>query len=384
MKKLNLIFLACLSYSQTLNPSDISLNNLVSVVESASRNGQRVLVDDFTGLDCPPCNWASLTVLDMLDQFPETLISLQWHLSAFTPEQYDFNNCLLYGLPAGPDGAFVARANLYGWDDINSIPIEVFNGTEVLVGADPGDWAYTTYTPIYYEQVGSYSPYEIEINGIFNNLSLYYEVTASLDSTFDTQNHYLYTFLVEDNILSLWQSGAYNARNVVRDWVSTLALDINESGENQIFSENTNLDTTLWNADNIKIISVIQDASTSQVFQVQQKNINEFDYDQDGIIGNEDNCPGTPNPGQEDSDNDHLGDACDICDNANIWVNSNINGEIDTNQVYTVDIYDLLTLSDIISSGNSETCGYQISDVNSDGTTNLLDIFQLIALIMQG
>ena len=131
-------------------------------------------------------------------------------------------------------------------------------------------------------------------NGIFNNSSLYYEVTVSLDSTFDTQNHYLYTFLVEDNILSLWQSGAYNARNVVRDWVSTLALDINESGENQIFSENTNLDTTLWNADNIKIISVIQDASTSQVFQVQQKNINEFDYDQDGIIGNEDNCPGTP------------------------------------------------------------------------------------------
>ena len=84
----------------------------------------------------------------MLDQFPETLISLQWHLSAFTPEQYDFNNCLLYGLPAGPDGAFVARANLYGWDDINSIPIEVFNGTEVLVGADPGDWAYTTYTDL--------------------------------------------------------------------------------------------------------------------------------------------------------------------------------------------------------------------------------------------
>ena len=118
---------------------------------------------------------------------------------------------------------------------------------------------------------------------------LYYEVTVSLDSTFDTQNHYLYTFLVEDNILSLWQSGAYNARNVVRDWVSTLVLDINESGENQIFSENTILDTTLWNTDNIKIISVVQDASTSQVFQVQQKNINEFDYDQDGIIGNEDN-----------------------------------------------------------------------------------------------
>lgn len=384
MKKLNLILFLSLSYAQTLEPLDISLNNLRAVVENASRNGQHVLIDDFTGLDCPPCNWASLTVSDMLDQFPETLISLQWHLSAFTPVQYDFNNCLLNGLPAGPDGAFVTRANLYGWDDINSIPIEVFNGTEVLVGADPGDWAYTTYTPIYYDLVGSYSPYEIEINGILNNSTLQYEVTVVLDSTFDTQSHYVYLFVVEDNILSLWESGAYNARNVVRNWVSTTALDISESGESQIFSGNTILDTTLWNTDSIKIISVVQDASTSQVFQAQQKNINEFDYDQDGIIGNEDNCPSAPNPGQEDSDNDHLGDACDICDNANVWVSGNINGEVDLEQSYTIDIFDLLMLSDLINSDDSGSCGYQISDVNNDGATNLLDVFEFVSIIMQG
>lgn len=383
MKIRFLIFLLSFSFTQSLDSLDISINTLRSIVENASRNGQRVLIDDFTGLDCPPCNWASLAVSDMLDEFPETLISLQWHLTAYTPDQYDFNECLISGLSVGPDEAFETRGNLYGWDDISAIPIEVFNGTQILSGANSGDWAYNTYVPIYQDLVGSYSPYEIDINGIIDNLSVNYEINVTLDSTFDTQNHYLYLFIVEDNILSLWDSGPNNARNVVRNWKSTTGLEINESGQNQVFSGNFSLDTSSWNPDSIKIISVVQDAYTSEVFQVQQKNINDFDYDLDGITGDEDNCPDVYNPDQEDSDNDQLGDACDICDNANVWVVGNINGEIDMNQNYTVDIFDVLALSDLIISNNSESCGYQIGDFNSDGSISLLDIFQLAGFIMQ-
>ncbi|HZF55715.1 MAG TPA: thrombospondin type 3 repeat-containing protein [Polyangiaceae bacterium] len=38
-----------------------------------------------------------------------------------------------------------------------------------------------------------------------------------------------------------------------------------------------------------------------------------IDTDGDGIGDNADNCPATPNPGQEDADADGLGDACDNC-----------------------------------------------------------------------
>jgi hypothetical protein len=39
------------------------------------------------------------------------------------------------------------------------------------------------------------------------------------------------------------------------------------------------------------------------------------DSDGDGVIDSVDNCPQTPNPGQDDFDNDNLGDACDNCPN---------------------------------------------------------------------
>ena len=35
------------------------------------------------------------------------------------------------------------------------------------------------------------------------------------------------------------------------------------------------------------------------------------DWDQDGLLNDDDNCPGEPNPGQEDRDGDDVGDVCD-------------------------------------------------------------------------
>ena len=46
-------------------------------------------------------------------------------------------------------------------------------------------------------------------------------------------------------------------------------------------------------------------------------NPNKIDTDGDGIVDSEDNCPNTPNPNQEDYDNDNIGDACDQDDNDN-------------------------------------------------------------------
>ena len=39
----------------------------------------------------------------------------------------------------------------------------------------------------------------------------------------------------------------------------------------------------------------------------------EPDFDADGVLDFDDNCPGTPNPDQADADRDRIGDACDNC-----------------------------------------------------------------------
>ena len=384
MKNLYLFLFLSFSFSQSLDSLDIVINNLRTIVENASRTNKKVLVDDFTGLDCPYCGYASLAVSDMLDEFPETLISAQWHLENFTPDYSDFDDCIYNGL-AGE--CFETRASYYGWDTINAVPIEAFNGLEVITGANSQLEAYNGYVPVYQSIVDQATPYNIDINGLKDSLYVDYEVTITMDTDMANDNQYVHIFIAEDNIMSVWWIFGdvdHNARNVVRKWDSVLNLDISQAGDSQTFSGSFTIDDSAWNPDSIKVIALVQNSSTKEVFQVEQMNINNFDSDQDGIIGSEDNCPGLYNPGQEDMDNDQLGDVCDICDNANIWVSGNINGEVDVDQSYTIDIFDLLTLSDLISSDDSESCGYQISDVNNDGATNLLDIFEFVAVIMQG
>ena len=50
MKKILILFLLSFSFGQQLNLIDIAMEDLKTVVETASRSEQRVFVDDFTGL----------------------------------------------------------------------------------------------------------------------------------------------------------------------------------------------------------------------------------------------------------------------------------------------------------------------------------------------
>ena len=369
--------------SQVIDSVDLSLNRLRSAVENASRSGKKVLIDDFTGLDCPYCGYASLAVSDMLDEFPETLISAQWHLSNFTPDDSDFDDCINNTDESGD--CFTPRADLYGWDTINAVPIEAVNGVNVFNGANSEASAYNTYLPAYENIVNQHTPYEIAINGSLDSIYVEYEIIVTMDSNYSSENQQIHAFIVEDNIMSVWwifDDVDHNARNVVRiiDFIEDINID--QAGESQTFTSSFEIDNNAWNSDSIKIISVVQNSATSEIFQAHQININNFDSDGDGILSSEDNCPNVFNPYQEDLDSDEIGDTCDICDNANVWVQGNINGEIDIDQLYSIDIFDLLTLSDIITSGETQSCGYEISDVNGDDNINQLDIFQFIALIM--
>tara|TARA_B100000674_G_scaffold338047_1_gene282595 strand:+ start:427 stop:1647 length:1221 start_codon:yes stop_codon:yes gene_type:complete len=109
-----------------------------------------------------------------------------------------------------------------------------------------------------------------------------------------------------------------------------------------------------------------------------------LDVDEDGVLDSDDNCVDIANPNQSDIDFDGAGDACDPCDNQNVYTFGNINGTIDQEGVAIVDIFDIMELVDILLSDDNESCGSEIADMNSDGNQNVVDIIFLVQMLLGG
>jgi|TARA_B110000196_G_scaffold183633_1_gene157309 hypothetical protein len=101
------------------------------------------------------------------------------------------------------------------------------------------------------------------------------------------------------------------------------------------------------------------------------------DFDNDGIMDNEDNCVDGYNPNQADTDGDLIGDICDACNNL-IWTGGDVNGDLN------ISLEDILLLVDIILGDNDSQCGYEAGNVNGDGVINILDVIGLVQRILGG
>ena len=109
------------------------------------------------------------------------------------------------------------------------------------------------------------------------------------------------------------------------------------------------------------------------------------DQDGDGVMDSTDNCIAIFNQHQDDYDLDGSGDACDPCNNLDIYVTGNINGTQNSiGGEATIDIFDVLSLTDIVLDGIDEGCGYEISDIREDGNVNVLDIIALVQMVLAG
>lgn len=348
MRIILILILISFSMSQSLDPIDIKKNELRNTLDNASRNGQRVLIEDFTGAHyCPYCGYGSFAVSDLLDEYPSTLTSLQYHLGSYTDPYSDLDDCYYQG-----QTCFDARGIPYGWNStITGVPFEVFNGDEVIVGASSEESGYYQYSGVYNELVTNETPYEINIGGVRDDLDVNYNITVSLDETpAIPDNKQLHIFVVEDNIMTswfVWEWMDHNSRNVVRQWLGPQDISIASGGETQAFSGSFTIEEGAWDPDSVKIVALIQDSSDHIIHQVQESNVN------------------------------------DLCDDI-VFVPGNIDGSLNTDETISVDIFDVLSLADIVEFDITGTCGQQISDLTGDGNINLLDIITLATLISQG
>ena len=113
------------------------------------------------------------------------------------------------------------------------------------------------------------------------------------------------------------------------------------------------------------------------------------DFDEDGFDEDVDNCPENYNPTQADIDGDGYGDACDVCDNENVFVTGNVNGDIDMNNEPIIDFFDVVALLDHLQISQSDPqpiseCEAQSGNINGDNNVNIIDVVNLVNMLLFG
>ena len=271
---------------------------------------------------------------------------------------------------------------------VNGIPHSQWDGIENTTGGYPdGNWQpmYNQFLPIYNSLITNNTPYSLEISGSVESSNVSYNVLVALDVDFPSSNNTVHVFVTEDNIDSYWIGAATNhdARNVARIWEVPTDIYISSEGETQLVTGAFDISSS-WVQSNIKITAIVQNNVTKEILQSSSTLIDDMnaDLDEDGINYYEDNCPDIYNPNQSDIDNDQMGDACDLCDNENIWIFGNLNGDQDISGKPVINILDVLMLVDMMLSGDFGNCAYEIANINNDNHINLLDVITLVQLLL--
>ncbi len=97
-----------------------------------------------------------------------------------------------------------------------------------------------------------------------------FDVTLTLESSYQTANHRVEIFLFEDYIYSFWTAvGLWgDARFVTRDWISSNNITISSAGETQEFSGSFPIDES-WEVSNVGIVAIVQNIPTKEVKQAE-------------------------------------------------------------------------------------------------------------------
>ena len=126
------------------------------------------------------------------------------------------------------------------------------------------------------------SDYDISISGSKNGSTVSYAVNVLNEYPFTDNNRDLHIFIVEDSISTTWNFQGTGdsidfAHNVVRLWYtdSTFAQ---EGVLDYTYNGTFDFHDKPWNLNQIKVIAIIQDKVTKEIYQASQVNTYTFDF----------------------------------------------------------------------------------------------------------
>ena len=286
---------------------------------------------------------------------------------------------------------------MYGFQPTS--PYAVIGGSYMFLGYSDTQTMYNWYLGI--------------INGDFYNYDVppiaSYDtpMDLSMDFNLDEQGNYNITADVE--ILDDFTSNDTKIIFIIKKFYSTgyfatvknietLDFNLSDVGQTASFSHTFQSDGS--DVEDITAVVIIQDVEGDQcspsssgvgpcgtrIFQAAQMQVNQ-DVDNDGIISAEDNCPDMYNPSQLDDDGDGFGNSCDICDNLNVFVPGNVNGDLNEIGDPLVNFFDVIDLIDYLALDDQgvlpiSECKSQAGNVNFDNNVNIIDVVSLVNMVL--
>ena len=190
---------------------------------------------------------------------------------------------------------------------MGGIPHTQWNGIVETVGGYPnGNWEpmYNQFLNIYNSMSQNQTPFILDVSvGGTGDMGMF-DVTLTLESSYQTANHRVEIFLFEDYIYSFWTTvGLWgDARFVTRDWISSNNITISSAGETQEFSGSFPIDEA-WEVSNVGIVAIVQNIPTKEVKQAEFAYVSlenyMFLFSEFVDFSGDDDGDGVLNPGEE-------------------------------------------------------------------------------------
>ena len=85
MRNILPLILLSLSFSQSIDQDNVIYEELKAIVQNSTRSSQRVFFDYFGGEYCTYCPAVSMALSQLLDDYPETVVMVEWADPYWTP-----------------------------------------------------------------------------------------------------------------------------------------------------------------------------------------------------------------------------------------------------------------------------------------------------------
>ncbi len=262
----------------------------------------------------------------------------------------------------------------------------------MFTGGDDSGSSPSTWRSHALNMIGDETPVTIELSGGIDAYDV--DVSVLISSEYDISSQQTRLFIVStmDSVYYDGYNGLlHHQATIIEMLTSNSGDDITLDGTNDVQlnyewtmdSNWPNLSTVQWDISDLNIVAFVQNYSTKEVYQAEIARANEMnnDTDDDGIVNSEDNCLNIYNPDQADIDGDGAGDACDACDNLNVYVLGNVTGDVENNEPI-LDLFDVLYLLDLVLADEYPGCTGEVADYTGDGIVNYMDAIFLVQDIL--